>query len=791
MIIYFADRYLNILGQASTHLPEGARITDDLKTEDVETGVAIFECDVHFDRRTRKKIEEWADVGNFILRSSDDNNECYQIIDATIDTKKKKVTVYAEDNGLDLLNEIAGPFEATEFHPISYYINKYASGSGWEIGINEVEGLTRQLKWDSEQTASARLLSIAEAFNNCELSFGFEIDGLQITKKYIHIYEKRGQDTGVQLRLNKEIDSIIIEKSISNIATALKATGGTPDNSDEPVTLLGYEYDDGDFYVDGSVLKSRTALTKWNRFLWKKGNSEQEGGHIVKQFSFDTTSQQVLCEKTIEHLKQICDAEINYDVDISDLPENIRIGDRVNVIDDEGELYLSSRVLILETCGVDNTRRAILGEHLIQKSGISTKVEKLAAEFAQSAVSVSKAYEAAKVAKDTAQQAQEQAVVADEKATELKKTVVEVQGEVVETKGMAEDASKTATDAAKTATDYLEYTEFEEDHEVQVGNKTSGSWAGFRAQITSKAFNILNDVGDICASYGAKLIELGKNATDAVIKLCGGKGKIEFGAINKYTGEITPDDENGYLKISADKVEVAGDAVSLKSRHYTLHGEYGEAGSFITGGDSGVSVDESHVSMWISQRAPGEWDEDAGDYVGPGNAAETSSISMSTSYTGFTSPEINIRSVNDINLGTTYGTVRINDMEYAVNKVLWYGAKQMITDETITLGEAVSAQPHGIVLIFSRYNVSTSTPENYHFNTEFIPKEFVAKSGGGGHSSLIVSDASFGLFAAKYLYIHDAEIVGGGNDVNTAIGTGACGIKYTNNAYVLRYVIGV
>ena len=35
MIIYFADRQMNILGQASTNLPEGILLVDDLKTEDV------------------------------------------------------------------------------------------------------------------------------------------------------------------------------------------------------------------------------------------------------------------------------------------------------------------------------------------------------------------------------------------------------------------------------------------------------------------------------------------------------------------------------------------------------------------------------------------------------------------------------------------------------------------------------------------------------------------------------------------------------------------------------------
>lgn len=381
MILYFADRHLNILGQASTSLPGGVTVTKDLKTDDVETGVSIFECDILFDKRTRTNVEAWAEVGNYILRSSDNENEVYTIIDAEIDTKKKKISVYAEDDGLDLLNEVVGAYEADQYYPISYYVEKYTDGAGWEIGINEVEGLTRKLSWDSEQTTSARLLKIAEAFNNCEISYSFEINGLQIKKKFINLYAERGKDTGVQLRLNKEIDSIVTTKSIANLATALQCTGGTPDDSETAVTLKGFVYDDGDFYVDGSVLKSRKALEKWSRYLWRSDETQQSGGHIVKQYSDNTLSQEELCVNAIAELKKICDMEVNYDVDITDFPENVKIGDRVNIVDDEGNLYLSSRILILETSVTDQYRKAVLGEHLIKKSGISEKVEDLAKQF--------------------------------------------------------------------------------------------------------------------------------------------------------------------------------------------------------------------------------------------------------------------------------------------------------------------------------------------------------------------------------------------------------------------------
>ena len=455
MIIYFTDRHLNILGQASTHLPEGVRVIDDLKTEDIDTGVSIFECKIPFDRKTRSKVEDWAEVGNFILRSSDDANEFYNIIDVEIDTKKQEVYIYAEDDGLDLINDVADAYEASEPHSIDFYVDLFAGGAGWEIGINEVEGLVRQLSWDSEQTASARLLNIAEAFNNCEISFSFEINGLKISKKYINIFEERGKRTGVQLRLNKEIDRIITTKSVANLATALKVTGGSTADSDEPITLLNYEYDDGDFYVDGAVLKSRKAFEKWSRYLWKDDDSQQLGGHIVKTFSFDTTSQAVLCEKAIAELKSVCDMEVNYDIDITKLPENVRVGDRVNIVDDAGGLYLSSRVLILETSVSNQERRAVLGEHIIRKDGISSKVEKLAAQFAKTALSAARAKAIAQEAKTAATTAKGQVDAALKSVEDAQKAVNEVI-DVVETAKQSAAAAQVAASKAEAVVDSVE-----------------------------------------------------------------------------------------------------------------------------------------------------------------------------------------------------------------------------------------------------------------------------------------------------------------------------------------------
>lgn len=384
MIIYFADRKMNILGYASDRLKKGYIIQDDKKTEDVETGVTIFEYTIGYNSTTLRDLDQCMEVGNYILRSNDGEKEFYTIIDSERDSKDQTIYIYAEDAGMDLLNEVVGAYAADQAYDIEFYVNKFATDTGFEIGINEIPNLTRKLSWEGEATATERIASVATQFDNAEISYSFETKGMIITHKYINIHKQRGKDSGIQLRLNREIDRVIVSKSVANLATALIATGGTPEGEDKAITLEGYEYDDGDFYVSGIRLNSRSALAKWSRYVWDKEPGRLEGytGHIVQRYSYDTTSQSELCNRAITELKKRSQIEVNYEIEISEFPENLKIGDRANIVDDGGELYVSSRILKLETSVTGRSRKATLGDYLIRGSGISERIEELAEQFA-------------------------------------------------------------------------------------------------------------------------------------------------------------------------------------------------------------------------------------------------------------------------------------------------------------------------------------------------------------------------------------------------------------------------
>ena len=200
------------------------------------------------------------------------------------------------------------------------------------------------------------------------------MQGLAVTEKYIDITAADGTETDVILYMDRDVSNITIKESVNNLATAIYATGK------DGLTLSGYTYDDGeDFYVNGKYLFSRQALENWRRYAWKPESS----GDIYREYSCEATTKLRLCEMAMEQLKIMREPEINYEVDIRRTDVSVSIRDRISVVDDKGELYLSAKVLQLETSATSGTKKATLGDYIMQESGISDKVMQLASGFSE------------------------------------------------------------------------------------------------------------------------------------------------------------------------------------------------------------------------------------------------------------------------------------------------------------------------------------------------------------------------------------------------------------------------
>ena len=383
MIIYFCDRQLNILGHASTTLPQGNRIIDDKTIEDVETGVNSFECSIAWDADTRSELEQGIVAGNYVLKKGGFNgyDSLYQIIETESDTKAQEISLYAEDAGLDLLNTVC-PAITLKNKTITEMLNTFLP-SDWVLNVQDAPTTTNSKKWDGASTCTERLRSVVGIWK-CELYYSFDIENLVVTQKILNVVQKRGlQEAIPQLRLNYDIDRIVTKTSITNLVTALAVTGGTPSGSTTPIDLKNYNYSytdpaTGDEYVVHKAtgqMRNKTAMDRWSSAIDKDGL-------WVGSFSFDTTDKAVLAGQARAELQRLCYPAVNYEVDISVLPEDAQIGDRINVVDDAGNLYLEARLLQIETSEANDTKKATIGDYKLKSSGISDMVLALAEEVA-------------------------------------------------------------------------------------------------------------------------------------------------------------------------------------------------------------------------------------------------------------------------------------------------------------------------------------------------------------------------------------------------------------------------
>lgn len=128
------------------------------------------------------------------------------------------------------------------------------------------------------------------------------------------------------------------------------------------------------------------------------------------------------------------------------------------------------------------------------------------------------------------------------------------------------------------------------------------------------------------------------------------------------------------------------------------------------------------------------------------------------------------------------------DYGISYSKVLWSGNSYMTESHTRTFSEPVSAQPHGIVLVWGGY--SNGAVSNANFNFTFVPKLFTSLQKGKG-LTCIMSKAATSAFGTKYLYLSDTQITGYSTNATDQSSASASGIKNTNSYWVLRYVIGV
>lgn len=127
-------------------------------------------------------------------------------------------------------------------------------------------------------------------------------------------------------------------------------------------------------------------------------------------------------------------------------------------------------------------------------------------------------------------------------------------------------------------------------------------------------------------------------------------------------------------------------------------------------------------------------------------------------------------------------------------KLLWSGGLQLIAGQSVTFSEPISQQQSGIVLVFSRYE--SSTTRDYNYSCHFVPKQLITAATAAGQTAagvlFTMSTAQFDYIAGKYVRVTDTRLWGDNDTETTNKASGTKnGITYNNGGFALRYVIGV
>lgn len=346
-----------VLNRARETLATTSGIYDDKHTLTLDAGSSSYEFKIN----KNDEASQCMDSGNYIVLQNDDGKTwLFTILDYE-ETQYTK-TVYAEDAGIELLNKACDIWKSSGPHSFEYYFNLVTSGTPWKLGVNQLAGLERTLKYEGRDTGLGRLLSILKGFDNAECTFDVTVKMNAPSELKINVYKQVGSDrSDVQMVYSHELNNITKKESRAEFVTALCGVGGTvtPPEGQEAAEQKNIDFADLEYNKDGLV------TTKGDKFLRavdanKRFNPGQVT-YIEAFYEYDTQSASELLNRTVTRLKTYSEPQYTYTADVKVIDSTLKIGDTVTIIDHDYNpaLYLSARVAKLEKSYTDPSQNTI------------------------------------------------------------------------------------------------------------------------------------------------------------------------------------------------------------------------------------------------------------------------------------------------------------------------------------------------------------------------------------------------------------------------------------------------
>ncbi|MCU4929195.1 hypothetical protein OB999_10500 [Bacillus cereus] len=260
----------------------------------------------------------------------------YVITETEKDSNDRSVIAYASGEWIQLAKAGIITPQKVEGKTVNEFIDMALVGTKWKRGRTEYAGF-HTMTIDEFIDPLKFLKDIASLFE-LEIQYRAEVVGSQIVSRYVDMVKKRGQETGKEVTLGKDLVGIKRVENSQNICTA----------------LLGFSKKEGDGFItitdinDGiPYLVDSDAFQRWNE------RGQHKFGFYTPETEGDITPKRLMTLMKTELAKRI-NSSISYDVQAQSIGrvfglahELINEGDTIRIKDTgfTPELYLEARAI--------------------------------------------------------------------------------------------------------------------------------------------------------------------------------------------------------------------------------------------------------------------------------------------------------------------------------------------------------------------------------------------------------------------------------------------------------------
>jgi len=239
--------------------------------------------------------------------------------------------VYAEGGEYELINEVLTGYTHSGV-TIGTALNAILAGTRWEVGyVDDLGVKSVDLRYMTVKQAVYELLN---AFKG-EVRYRVKVAGNRVVKRYIDVFEQRGEDTGKRFEIGRDIISSNRTLNSEEIRTALYGFGAAGDDDGPRLTFADVEWrkewgDPVDKPLGLEWVGDEEAAANWGY---------KDNRHKFGIYSGQEEDPAELLLNTWEALQEQKNLNETYDFDVVQLSEildmehdKVRLGDRAYAI---------------------------------------------------------------------------------------------------------------------------------------------------------------------------------------------------------------------------------------------------------------------------------------------------------------------------------------------------------------------------------------------------------------------------------------------------------------------------